>query len=137
VIVLDNLNNSNVETVEKVKQLTNKDLTFYQVDVTNEAAIDEVFSKHEIDGVIHFAGYKEVGESVTKPLAYYRNNLVSTMVLSYVCQKYGVRRIVFSSSATVYGDNQVPFIETMNLLPTTNPYGESKAMSEWILTDTF
>ncbi|RDI41661.1 UDP-glucose 4-epimerase GalE [Falsibacillus pallidus] len=136
VIVVDNLNNSNLETLEKIKQLTNKDLIFYQMDATNEVAIDKVFSNHEIHGVIHFAGYKAVGESVAKPLAYYQNNLVSTMVLAGACQKYGVHRFVFSSSATVYGDNQVPFIETMNLQPTTNPYGETKAMSEKILTDT-
>ncbi|WP_433745205.1 UDP-glucose 4-epimerase GalE [Falsibacillus pallidus] len=135
VIVIDNLNNSNLETLEKVKQLTNKDLTFYQMDATNEAAIDQVFLNHKIDGVIHFAGYKAVGESVKKPLEYYQNNLVSTMVLTSACQRHGVNRIVFSSSATVYGDNQVPFIETMNLLPTTNPYGESKTISERILTD--
>ncbi len=87
VIVVDNLNNSNLETLEKVKQLTNKDLSFYQMDATNEVAIDEVFSNHKIDGVIHFVGYKAVGESVEKPLAYYQNNLVSTMVLPKVWSK--------------------------------------------------
>jgi UDP-glucose 4-epimerase len=135
VIVVDNFCNSQADSLEKVKQITNKDLTFYEVDVTNEGAIDGIFSKHEIDGVIHFAGLKAVGESVEKPLVYYFNNVVSTMVLANVCQKYGVSRFVFSSSATVYGDNSVPFVETMNLLPTTNPYGETKAMSERILTD--
>ncbi|MFX3628633.1 MAG: UDP-glucose 4-epimerase GalE [Ectobacillus sp.] len=135
VIVADNLCNSKAETIDKVKQITNKDITFYQVDVTDENAVDTIFSSHRIDGVIHFAGLKAVGESVEKPLAYYYNNLVSTMVLTRVCQKYGVNRFVFSSSATVYGDNAVPFVETMDLLPTTNPYGETKAMSERILTD--
>ncbi|WP_010677036.1 UDP-glucose 4-epimerase GalE [Bacillus timonensis] len=135
VIVADNLYNSKIETLEKVKEITNKEVTFYQIDVTNEVALDNIFSKHKIDGVIHFAGLKAVGESVEKPLEYYFNNIVSTMVLTKACQKYGVKRFVFSSSATVYGDNKVPFVETMNLLPTTNPYGETKAMSERILTD--
>ena len=136
VIVADNLCNSKAESLDKVKQITNKEITFYQIDVTDEEAVDTIFSNHKLDGVIHFAGLKAVGESVEKPLVYYYNNLVSTMVLAKACLKYGVNRFVFSSSATVYGDNQVPFVETMNLLPTTNPYGETKAMSERILTDT-
>ncbi|WP_075983028.1 UDP-glucose 4-epimerase GalE [Bacillus massilinigeriensis] len=135
VIVADNLYNSKVEVLDKVKRITNKEITFYHIDVTNVLAVDTVFSDHKIDGVIHFAGLKAVGESVEEPLAYYYNNLVSTMVLTKACQKYGVNRFVFSSSATVYGDNKVPFEETMDLLPTTNPYGETKAMSERILTD--
>ncbi len=136
VIVADNLCNSKAEALDKVKQITNKEITFYQIDVTDEEAVDTIFSNHDLDGVIHFAGLKAVGESVEKPLVYYYNNLVSTMVLAKACLKYGVNRFVFSSSATVYGDNQVPFVETMDLLPTTNPYGETKAMSERILTDT-
>jgi UDP-glucose 4-epimerase len=135
VIVADNLCNSNAETIEKVKQITNKDIIFYKIDVTSEIAVNTIFDNHLIDGVIHFAGFKAVGESVEKPLAYYYNNLVSTMVLAKACHKYGVKRFVFSSSATVYGENEVPFVETMKLLPTTNPYGETKAMSERILTD--
>jgi UDP-glucose 4-epimerase len=135
VIVADNLCNSKAETLDKVKQITKKEITFYQIDVTDKVSVDSVFSNHHIDGVIHFAGLKAVGESVDDPLAYYYNNIVSTMVLAKACQKYGVRRFVFSSSATVYGDNTVPFAENMNLLPTTNPYGETKAMSERILTD--
>ncbi|WGG45410.1 UDP-glucose 4-epimerase GalE [Rossellomorea sp. DA94] len=135
VIVADNLCNSTAESIEKVKQITNKELTFYQMDVTDAEKVEAIFSKHKIDGVIHFAGLKAVGESVVKPLTYYYNNIISTMILTKYCQKYGVNRFVFSSSATVYGDNTVPFIETMDLLPTTNPYGETKAMSERILTD--
>lgn len=135
VIVADNLCNSKVETIDKIKQITNKDITFYHIDVTDEDAVCAIFSNHRIDGVIHFAGLKAVGESVERPLAYYYNNLVSVIVLSRVCKNYGVNRFVFSSSATVYGDNTVPFVENMNLLPTTNPYGETKAMSERILTD--
>jgi UDP-glucose 4-epimerase len=135
VIVADNLCNSKAEAIDKVKQITNKEITFYQIDVTEEAAVDTIFANHVIDGIIHFAGLKAVGESVEKPLAYYYNNIVSTMVLAKACQKYGVKKFVFSSSATVYGENKVPFVETMELLPTTNPYGETKAMSERILTD--
>lgn len=135
VIVADNLCNSKVESIDRIKEITHKEVTFYKIDVTEEAALEKVFANHKIDGVIHFAGLKAVGESVEKPLAYYYNNLVSTMVLSKLCQKYGVKKLVFSSSATVYGDNKVPFVETMELLPTTNPYGETKTMSERILTD--
>ena len=135
VIVADNLCNSKAETIDKIKQITGKDATFYKIDVTDEAAVDSIFSKHKIDGIIHFAGLKAVGESVEKPLAYYYNNLVSTMVLAKACSKYGVKRFVFSSSATVYGENKVPFVETMPLMPTTNPYGETKVISERILTD--
>jgi len=135
VIVADNLCNSNAETIERIKQITNKEIIFYQIDVTDKAAVDSVFSNHQLDGVIHFAGLKAVGESIKKPLAYYFNNIVSTMVLAEACRKYNVLRFVFSSSATVYGENEVPFVESMKLLPTTNPYGETKAMSERILTD--
>lgn len=135
VIVADNLCNSKVETLEKVKQLTKKEITFYQIDVTDVAAVDIIFSNHSIDGVIHFAGLKAVGESVEKPLEYYYNNLVSTLILVDACRKYDVKRFVFSSSATVYGENNVPFVETMKLSPTINPYGETKAMIERILTD--
>jgi len=135
VIVADNLSNSRIDTIDRVKQITNKEITFYFVDVTDEAKVDTIFSIHKIDGVIHFAGRKAVGESSIKPLEYYYNNLVSTMVVAKMCQKYNVRRFVFSSSATVYGDNRVPFKETMNLMPTTNPYGETKAMCERILAD--
>jgi UDP-glucose 4-epimerase len=135
VFVADNLCNSKVEVLDKVKKITNKEVTFYEIDVTNELAVSTIFSNHKIDGVIHFAGLKAVGESVVKPLSYYYNNIVSTIILAKTCLKYDVNRFVFSSSATVYGDNHVPFVENMDLLPTTNPYGETKKMSERILTD--
>ncbi|QUW21257.1 UDP-glucose 4-epimerase GalE [Sporosarcina sp. Marseille-Q4063] len=135
VIIADNLSNSKRENVEKIMRLVDKEVTFYEIDVTDEEAVDVIFRNYNIDGVIHFAGHKAVGESVEKPLDYYCNNIVSTIVLTKACKKYDVRRFVFSSSATVYGDNTVPFVESMNLLPTTNPYGETKAMSERILTD--
>lgn len=135
VIIADNLSNSKGEVVSYIEQITGKTVLFYEVDVTEAAAVEAIFLKHDIDGVVHFAGLKAVGESVEKPLMYYKNNLVSTMVVAEACIKYGVKRFVFSSSATVYGDNVVPFEESMKLLPTTNPYGETKAMSERILTD--
>jgi UDP-glucose 4-epimerase len=135
VIVADNLCNSQFDTVNRISKIADKAITFYNIDVTEETAVEYVFSRHSIDGVIHFAGLKSVGESVKLPLSYYYINIVSTMVLIKVCQKYNVNRFVFSSSATVYGENIVPFTEDMNLLPTTNPYGETKAMIERILTD--
>lgn len=135
VIIADNLCNSRYAILGKLKKLTNKDIKFYQIDISDEESVDTIFRKNSIDGVIHFAGLKSVSESVENPLVYYFNNLVSTMVLAKACLKYNVKRLVFSSSATVYGANEVPFVETMDLLPTTNPYGESKAMSERLLSD--
>lgn len=135
VIIVDNLYNSNISVVDNITLLTNKNIIFYDFDVTDTNQLQSVFKTHNIDGVIHFAGYKAVGESVEKPLEYYFNNLMSTIALAQACLKYGVDKFVFSSSATVYGDNKVPFKECMNLLPTTNPYGETKAMCERILTD--
>jgi UDP-glucose 4-epimerase len=135
VIVADNLSNSTIDIIDRIKCITNKEITFYKINVTDEAAVDEMFSTNKIDSVIHFAGFKAVGESVEKPLEYYYNNLVSTMILSKACLKYDVMKFVFSSSATIYGDNEVPFVETMDLLPTTNTYGETKVISERILID--
>ncbi|SDY66411.1 UDP-galactose 4-epimerase [Proteiniborus ethanoligenes] len=136
VIIADNLINSKIEVLDKLSIITGIKPTFYQIDVTNEAKLEEIFVKHKIDGVIHFAGLKAVGESVSKPLEYYYSNLVSTMLLSKMCVKYGVNKFVFSSSATVYGEQEPPLKEDMELKKTTNPYGETKAMSERILTDT-
>ncbi len=136
VIIADNLINSKIEVLYKLSTIIDTKPSFYQIDVTDEAKVEEIFNNHKIDGVIHFAGLKAVGESVSKPLEYYYNNLVSTMVLSKMCFKYGVNKFVFSSSATVYGDQPSHLKEDMELKMTTNPYGETKAMSEWILTDT-
>ena len=136
VIIADNLINSKIEVLDKLSTITGIKPTFYQIDVTDEAKVEEIFINHKIDGVIHFAGLKAVGESVSRPLEYYYNNLVSTMVLCKMCVKYGVGKFVFSSSATVYGDQPSPLKEDMELKKTTNPYGETKAMSERILTDT-
>ncbi len=135
VIVADNLSNSSIEVVDKIKKISGKDIKFYKVDVTYEQATEKIFQENEIEGIIHFAGLKAVGESVEKPLEYYYNNLLSTMVLCKLCKKYNVNKFVFRSSATVYGNNIVPFKESMDLLPTTNPYGETKAMNERILSD--
>ncbi|MBN8235143.1 UDP-glucose 4-epimerase GalE [Halobacillus kuroshimensis] len=135
VIVADNLSNSNIKTIEKITEITGENVKFCKMDVTDSDAVDDIFKSYPIDGVIHFAGFKAVGESVVKPMEYYFNNVVSTMLLANACIDYGVKKFVFSSSATVYGDNNVPFVEDMDLLPTTNPYGETKAMSERILRD--
>jgi len=137
VYIVDNLSNARIEVLDTLKIITgNKLIPFEKVDVTDEVAINRIFSEQKFDGVIHFAGFKAVGESVSIPLSYYKNNVLSTIVLLEACIKNGVKRFVFSSSATVYGDNKVPFKEEMKLLPTTNPYGESKAISERILKDT-
>lgn len=136
VIVVDNFYNSKPGVIEKIKNISGKEIIFYEVDVTDEKLVEEIFNNHKIDGVIHFAGYKAVGESVEKPLEYYYNNLLSTIIISKLCVKHKVNKIVFSSSATVYGNNISPMSEEMNLLPTTNPYGETKIMCERILTDT-
>ena len=135
VIIADNLVNSKIEVLDKLYEITGVKPIFYQIDVTDEDKLEEIFSSHEINGVIHFAGLKAVGESVEKPLKYYYNNVVSTMALSKMCIKYGVGKFVFSSSATVYGDQPSPLREDMELKETTNPYGETKAMSERILMD--
>ena len=134
-IIADNLINSKVEVLDKLETITGTKPTFYKIDVTNEKKLEEIFNNHEIDGVIHFAGLKAVGESVSKPLEYYYNNLVSTMILSKMCVKHQVSKFVFSSSATVYGDQPSPLREDMPLKKTTNPYGETKAMSERISSD--
>ena len=134
-VVADNLSNSKRESIETIKGITNQEIPFYEVDVSDKQAVEQIFETNSIDGVIHFAGLKAVGESVEKPSTYYENNLISTLVLVNSCLKFGVNRFVFSSSATVYGEQKVPFVETMERLPTTNPYGETKAMCERILTD--
>lgn len=136
IIVVDSLSNSKLENVDRIKQITRKEFAFHEADATDEVTMQQILSSHRIDGVVHFAGLKAVGESVARPLEYYFNNLVSTMVLSKLCLTYGVGKFVFSSSATVYGDQPSPLNEEMELKKTTNPYGETKAICERILTDT-
>ena len=135
-VVIDNLCNSNPESLNRVKMITGKEVPFYEGDVRNEVLLNTIFSEHDISCVIHFAGLKAVGESVAKPLEYYENNLCSTMTLCRVMGKRGVKRIVFSSSATVYsGDNEMPLRETSKTGNCTNPYGWTKYMGEQILRD--
>ena len=134
-VIVDNFYNASPRVLDRLEKITGKPVVCYDVDVCNEAALEEVFQKHDFDAVIHFAGYKAVGESVAKPLEYYHNNLESTVVLCNVMRRHNVKRIVFSSSATVYGVADVmPLVETM---PTgcTNPYGWTKYMNEQILRD--
>ncbi len=136
VIVVDNLCNANQEALNRIEKITGKKVTFYETDVRNAAEMENIFATHKIDWVIHFAGLKAVGESVAKPIEYYDNNLISTLVLVETMKKFGVKNIVFSSSATVYGDPaELPLKETSVMNPTTNPYGTSKVMQEQILKD--
>lgn len=136
VVVIDDLSNSSAESLKRVEKITGKKVTFYRKDVRDRGALVKIFKKHKIDWVIHFAGFKAVGESVQKPIEYYDNNLGSTLVLLQVMREFGVKNLVFSSSATVYGDPaELPLKETTKLNPTTNPYGTSKAMQEQILKD--
>jgi len=136
VVVVDNFANSHPKAIERVKEITGKDFPFYELDVCNEADINEVFVKHKIDSVIHFAGLKAVGESVSVPLTYYQNNIDSTITLLKVMKNHNVKTMIFSSSATVYrADNPMPLVEDANL-GCTNPYGWTKYMNEQIITDT-
>ena len=138
VVIIDNLYNSQADVVEKIEEITKKSVQFYEGDCCDESKLEEIFANHKIDAVIHFAGYKAVGESVQKPMMYYENNLMSTLVLCKVMAKYGCKKLVFSSSATVYGNpNSVPIYEDFPLGPTTNPYGTTKLMIEQILRDIF
>ncbi|WP_342432772.1 UDP-glucose 4-epimerase GalE [Neobacillus sp. FSL H8-0543] len=135
IIVVDNLLNSKAESLNRVRQITGKDFKFHQIDLLERAALDTVFFENSIDAVIHFAGLKAVGESVSLPLWYYHNNITGTLRLCEVMKKYGVKKLVFSSSATVYGvPNTVPISEDFSL-GATNPYGRTKQMIEEILRD--
>lgn len=136
IVIVDNLSNSKLEVLTRLKEITDKIIEFYQYNVTDYELMDSLFEQYQFDAIIHFAGLKAVGESVEKPLLYYKNNVLGTIVLSELAVKYKVKHFIFSSSATVYGDNPSPLIETMDLKQTTNPYGETKAMSERILIDT-
>ncbi|MEW6750837.1 MAG: UDP-glucose 4-epimerase GalE [Candidatus Latescibacterota bacterium] len=135
VVVVDSLCNSNEESLRRVQQITGRELDFHRVDLLDRAGLDRVFARSPVDAVIHFAGLKAVGESVTIPLRYYHNNLTGTLTLCEAMAAHGVKRIVFSSSATVYGDPaSVPVREDFPLGP-TNPYGRTKGMIEEILQD--
>ena len=135
VVVIDNLCNSNPKSLDRVQAITGKSLKFYEGDVRDEALLRKIFAENEIDCVIHFAGLKAVGESVSLPWKYYDNNLNSTLVLTKVMADVGVKNIIFSSSATVYsGDNEMPLKETSRTGNCTNPYGWTKYMTEQILS---
>ena len=136
VVILDNLINSKEDVVDRIKKITGKEVSFYKGDVRDKDLLSKIFSDNNIDAVIHFAGLKAVGESVEKPIEYYQNNLDSTLVLLDVMRNNHVKKIIFSSSATVYGNNpNVPFREDYEVGGTTNPYGTSKLFIEHILRD--
>ncbi|MFQ9985259.1 MAG: UDP-glucose 4-epimerase GalE [Lachnospiraceae bacterium] len=135
VVVVDNLCNSKEESIRRIEQITGKQVSFYKADLLDREALEHIFDCEPIDAVIHFAGLKAVGESVQKPLEYYHNNLTGTLVLCDVMRRHGVKRIVFSSSATVYGSPKtVPITEDFPL-SVTNPYGRTKLMIEEMLQD--
>ena len=136
VVVVDNYVNSHPESLDRVREITGKTFPFYEANVCDEAALDRIFDENKVDCVIHFAGLKAVGESCAKPLMYYRNNLDSTMTLLEVMRAHGVKRLVFSSSATVYGmQEKMPLTEDMPIGGCLNPYGWTKCMIEQILFD--
>ena len=137
IVCVDNFSNSKPEALERVRRITGKDFKFYKVDLLDRDALEQVFKENKIESCIHFAGLKAVGESCEKPLLYYHNNLTSTFILCDLLSKYGAKKIVFSSSATVYGKPaSVPITEDFPT-STTNPYGETKLMIERILTDLY
>ena len=135
VVVVDNLSNSKEESLNRVKRITGKNVTFYKADLLDKASLEEIFLRETIDCVIHFAGLKSVGESVQKPLEYYYNNITGTLMLCEIMNKYNIKNLVFSSSATVYGLPETVPIKEDFPLSTTNPYGSTKLMLERILTD--
>lgn len=138
VIIADNLYNAKEDVLNKLEKITDKKFKLYKYDLADKEKVEEIFKENNIDAVIHFAGYKAVGESVREPLMYYSNNLISTINLLEVMKKYNVKKIVFSSSATVYGEQAVPkYVETMKRGETTSPYGTTKAMIEKILEDLY
>lgn len=136
VVVVDNLYNASPKALDRVREITGKDLTFYEADIRDREALEAIFAKENVDAVIHFAGLKAVGESVAKPLEYYENNIAGTVNLCFAMKKYNVKNIIFSSSATVYGDPaQIPITEECPKGTCTNPYGWTKWMLEQILMD--
>ncbi len=138
IIIVDNLYNSKIEVLERLEKITGKKFKFYRYDLLNKEDLEKVFEENKIDSVIHFAGYKAVGESVKKPLMYYSNNLMSTLNLLNIMKKYDVKKFIFSSSATVYGSRETAIcIESMGRGETSNPYGTTKSMIEKILEDLY
>lgn len=137
IVVVDNFSNSKPEVIDKIKEITKKDFKFYEGNVCDKDLMNQIFNEEKIDAVIHFAGYKAVGESVKHPLMYYRNNIDSTLTLCEVMNSHNVKKLVFSSSATVYGKPKTLPIREDFPLSTTNPYGSTKLMIEGILKDLY
>ena len=138
IVIVDNFCNSKPESLNRIEELTGKKPKFYEVDILDREGLNKVFDENNIEAVIHFAGLKAVGESVEKPIEYYENNISGTLVLCDVMRKHNVKKIVFSSSATVYGiNNKVPFSEDMPTASATNPYGSTKLFIEQILSDIY
>ena len=136
VVVMDNLYNASAKALDRVQQITGKTLTFYEADMLDQPAMDKIFEAEKPDAVIHFAGYKAVGESVVKPIEYYHNNMTGTLLLCDTMRKHGVKNIIFSSSATVYGDPlEIPITEECPKQSPPNPYGQTKTMLEQVLMD--
>lgn len=136
VVVVDNLYNASRKSLERVQEITGKTLTFYQADLLDQPAIDKILDQEKVDAVIHFAGYKAVGESVAKPIEYYHNNITGTLLLCDSMRRHNVKNIIFSSSATVYGDPlMIPITEECPKQNPTNPYGQTKTMLEQVLMD--
>ena len=138
IIIIDNFSNSKPEVLDKIKQITGKEFKFYELDYLDREKLEKVFEENKIEAVLNFAGYKAVGESVQKPIEYYTNNISGCLVLLDVMRKYGVKKFIFSSSATVYGDpEKVPITEESKTGGTTNPYGTTKLFIEQILKDIY
>lgn len=138
VIIIDNFSNSNPEVLDKIRNITGKDFKFYEMDYLDKEKLEKVFEENNIEAVMNFAGYKAVGESVQKPLGYYTNNISGCLVVLETMKKYGVKKFIFSSSATVYGEPEtIPITEECKTGGTTNPYGTSKLFIEQILKDTY
>ena len=137
IIIVDNFSNSKPEMLDKIKEISGKDFKFYEVDLLDRENLEKVFKENQIESVIHFAGLKAVGESVEKPIEYYHNNITGTLILLDVMRKYNCKKIVFSSSATVYGTPKTVPIKEDFPLSTTNPYGSTKLMIEQILRDVY
>jgi UDP-glucose 4-epimerase len=137
VVVVDNLYNASEKALDRVEQITGKKVTFYEADLLDQPAIDRIFeAEKDVEAVIHFAGYKAVGESVVKPIEYYHNNMTGTLLLCDSMRRHGVKNIIFSSSATVYGDPaMIPITEECPKKTPTNPYGQTKTMLEQVLMD--
>ncbi|MEG2348030.1 MAG: UDP-glucose 4-epimerase GalE [Clostridia bacterium] len=137
-VIIDNFSNSKPSTLDAIRKITGKDFKFYEINYLNREKLEEVFEQNDIDSVINFAGYKAVGESVQKPIDYYINNVSGALVLLDIMKKYSVKKFVFSSSATVYGNpEEIPITEESKIGGTTNPYGTSKLMIEKILQDIY